>query len=135
MKKQSSLKSILYSLAGGAALIFLAANFAFSQTEKTLLSGSEFAEKFSKAENAVLIDVRTPAEFSSGHIASAINIDYENPNFADEVKKLDPNKNYFIYCRSGNRSGKASAIMKSAGIKNIYDLQGGIVSSPGLLQR
>ncbi len=93
------------------------------------LSGLDFIEKFNTTPNSVLVDVRTPGEFLAGHIDKAINIDFENQSFLSEVKKLDVNKTYFVYCRSGNRSGQAVALMKANGIKNIYELEGGVVSN------
>lgn len=85
-----------------------------------LLESQEFISKYKSTLNSVLIDVRTPAEFNTSHIASAINIDYEDSSFTEEINKLDKTKTYFIYCRSGNRSGRAHKIMKDAGIENIY---------------
>ncbi len=96
---------------------------------KTKLNGGEFLSLYNKTANAQIIDVRTPTEFNAGHIDGAINIDFDNSTFKREVSKLDKSKTYFIYCRSGNRSGQAFSIMKTDGIKNIYDLQGGIVSN------
>ena len=52
----------------------------------------------------------------------------------NEVKKLDKDKTYFVYCRSGNRSSKSISIMKNYGIKDIYDLKGGIINSTELLK-
>lgn len=94
------------------------------------VGAQEFLDSYAKTQGAILIDVRTPAEFSAGHIQGATNIDFENSNFISEVEKLDPAKTYFVYCRSGNRSGQAVALMKRAGILNIYDLRGGVASSP-----
>ncbi len=90
------------------------------------------AEKFKytvdkKPKNVVIIDVRTPEEYTEGKIPGAINIDYKNENFKEEVGKLDKSKVYFIYCRSGHRSGNSRVIMNEAGIKNVYDLDGGIL--------
>lgn len=93
------------------------------------LLGSDFIEKFNSTPNSTLLDVRTPSEFLAGHIDKAVNIDFENQTFLSEIKKLDINKTYFVYCRSGNRSGQAISLMKANGIKNIYELQGGIVSN------
>ncbi|MFZ3020084.1 MAG: rhodanese-like domain-containing protein [Minisyncoccia bacterium] len=99
-----------------------------------LLSSADFIQKYKATPNAVLIDVRTPAEFNSGHISTAINIDYDNQSlFKEEIKKLDPAKTYFVYCRSGNRSSGAVAQMKNASIRNIYELQNGLASAPELL--
>ena len=51
----------------------------------------------------IIIDVRTLTEFNSEHIAGAINIDYESPQFTVDVSKLDKNKQYLVYCLTGVR--------------------------------
>lgn len=127
------MKKILYGIGSFLILAFIIFTFSSSKTN-SLLSGNDFISKYKNTPNAVLVDVRTPSEFDAGHIPSAINIDYENSNFESEIKKLDPAKIYFVYCRSGNRSSKAIVDMKIAGIKNIYDLKGGISSAPELLK-
>ena len=126
------MKKILYGI--GGLLLLLIIFFAVSGSASSrLLSSNDFITKYKSTPNAVLVDVRTPAEFNAGHIASAINVDYENANFESEVKKLDSTKTYFVYCRSGNRSSKSIVIMNNDGIKNTYDLQGGISNAPELL--
>lgn len=118
-------------------VIFISIIFAFNTSSNTvggLLNSNEFISQYKTVDNAVLVDVRTPEEFEQGHIEGSINIDFENSNFEDEINKLDKSKNYFIYCRSGNRSSKASIIMKDNGISNIYELKGGISASPSLVQ-
>ena len=72
----------------------------------------------------VILDVRTPEEFNSGHIENAINIDYKSTNFKDEVKKLDKNKIYVVYCHSGRRAAASGDIMEQLGFKNIYNIGG-----------
>jgi rhodanese-related sulfurtransferase len=72
----------------------------------------------------VLLDVRTPQEYASGYIPQAINLDVNNPNFAEQIQKLDPNKTYIVYCRTGNRSLLASQQMQAIGLKTIYVEQG-----------
>ena len=74
----------------------------------------------------VILDVRTPDEFSSGHLSGAINIDYEAATFKDDILKLDKDFTYLVYCRTGVRSGMAQNIMKEAGFKNVTSLIGGI---------
>lgn len=114
----------------GAVGITVLALFTLTLTKSSSgLLGSDFINKYNSTSNSVLVDVRTPSEFLSGHIDKAINIDFENQTFLSEIKKLDVNKTYFVYCRSGNRSGQAISLMKANGIKNIYELQGGIVSN------
>lgn len=116
-------------------IVLIVAAFAFSTSSAGgLLSSSDFISKYKSTPDAVLVDVRTPAEFDASHIQGAINIDFENVNFQSEVKKLDVSKTYFVYCRSGNRSSQSVVIMKNNGIKNIYDLQGGISNAGELLK-
>ncbi len=122
-----------------AVLFFLVSSFggpssSGNGTYNTLLSSQDFMTTFKATANAELVDVRTPAEFDAGHIAGAIDIDYEGSGFETAVKALDPSKTYFVYCRSGNRSGQATAIMQRDGIVHIYQLQGGINAAPALLQ-
>jgi rhodanese-related sulfurtransferase len=99
----------------------------------SLIDGDEFINTFESIPDAILLDVRTPTEYNTGHIAGAINIDFNSPNFASEIQKLDPSKTYFLYCRSGNRSGQASQIMKQAGFESLYDIRGGVAATPQLL--
>ena len=85
-------------------------------------------EDFKKAiENKEIqfVDVRTPEEYEEGHIGNADNVDYLGDNFEDGIQKYDKNQPIYIYCRSGNRSGKAAKIMKELGFTKIYDLKGG----------
>ena len=80
-------------------------------------------------DNAVILDVRTQDEVDEGALENALHIDiYMGQGFIDEVKKLDPEKNYYIYCRSGNRSGQACAIMGQLGFENTYNMIGGYMA-------
>ena len=71
-----------------------------------------------KNKKNVLLDVRTPEEFAEGHVPGAVNIDVKNPNFEEEIQKLDTKKNYFIYCKSGVRAKLATEKMQEKGFKN-----------------
>lgn len=75
--------------------------------------------------NIVILDVRTPEEFSGGAIPNAIEIDVKNPNFDSKIEELDKSKQYLLYCRSGIRSGKASKKMYSAGFTDLTSMEGG----------
>lgn len=72
-----------------------------------------------------IIDVRTPEEFASGHIAGAVNIPVQAADFTAQIGALDPVGQYAVYCRSGNRSQPAVEAMAAAGITNIYELESG----------
>nr|WP_299344522.1 rhodanese-like domain-containing protein [Allomuricauda sp.] len=96
------------------------------------LSQEEWTEQLSKDDNAFILDVRTPEEIEEGYIPGATNIDiYLGQGFLDEIEKLDKSKNYYVYCRSGNRSGQACALMNSMGIANAYNLEGGFMNWEG----
>ena len=75
----------------------------------------------------VIIDVRTPEEFTEGYIEGAINIDFYSETFADELDILDKNKTYLIYCRSDNRSGRALPLMEELNFREVYNMTGGII--------
>lgn len=94
------------------------------------MSVDEFAGKIAEP-GVVLVDVRTPGEFMSGHIEGAINIDFESGNFENEISKLDKNVEYAIYCRSGNRSGQAASIMHEAGFHKVFNLNAGVIDWAG----
>jgi len=90
------------------------------------LDASKFAEKIAESD-VVVLDVRTPEEFNSGHILNAINIDIYNDYFNSDISTLDKSKSYAVYCRSGKRSVDASNGMDSIGFKTTYNLTGGII--------
>lgn len=81
-----------------------------------------------QAGGIFVIDVRTPAEYSNGHINGSINIDISNPTFLEEILKLDNGKDYLVYCLSGGRSSSAQKMMVGLGFKNVFNLAGGITA-------
>ena len=74
----------------------------------------------------VVLDVRTPEEFSEGHIENATNVDYNSGTFKEELEKLDKGKTYLMHCRSGARSSKALIIMKELDFLRIYHMTDGM---------
>jgi phage shock protein E len=81
-----------------------------------------------KRPGTVVLDVRTPAEFAEGHLAGAVNLDVNAADFRTKVGALTKDVPYAVYCRSGNRSGTALAIMKALGFTQTYHLGGGITA-------
>lgn len=79
----------------------------------------------------VVLDVRTPSEFADGSLSGAINIDRFDPAFADHLNRLDKNAPYVVYCRTGNRSSEATAVMADLGFTNVYEINGGILAWSG----
>jgi len=75
----------------------------------------------------VIIDVRTPDEFKTGHLENAILIDFFAKDYLAQFKHLDKSKIYLIYCRSGNRSGKTLGLIEDMGFERIYNIGTGII--------
>ena len=101
-----------------------------SSCESQAVTGSvdaiTFSTKLNTTKNAMLLDVRTPEEYAGGYIGNAMNIDFYKPNFQEEIKKLDKDKTYFVYCQAGGRSKSAYEILKKEGFAKVYELNGGI---------
>ena len=99
--------------------------FLSSCTEKFKYISVEEFDSFSLDEFK-LVDVRTLEEFESGHISTAINIDFFSSNFIDEIKEFETSLNLILYCRTDNRSSKSAKILADNDFKNIYVIKGGI---------
>ena len=101
------------------------------ETDRTLLSApftnstvQEFAALMNE-KDVIVLDVRTPQETALGKIEGALEIDVKNPNFIDQINKLDKEKTYLVYCRSGKRSVTACNAMAELGFEHLYNLVGG----------
>ncbi len=82
--------------------------------------------------DAIILDVRTTEEFETSRIPKSLNIDFYNPEiFMQEISKLDKDKSYYIYCRTGVRSANSCQIMEEFGFTKTYNLIGGIVDWRG----
>lgn len=94
----------------------------------TVLSASQYKEALA-SEAVQLVDVRTAAEFRSGHIENAMNIDfYQQPQFEEKFSKLDKTRPVYLYCRSGSRSRQAAQKLLAKGFTQIFDLHGGFMA-------
>lgn len=113
-------------IASFAALILLAGCSSTGSATTVNLNVSEFSQKITEPD-VIILDVRTPEEFASGHIEGALNIDFNGGDFANEITRLNPSENYAIYCRSGSRSGQAASIMHKAGFHDVSNLNGGVI--------
>ena len=88
------------------------------------LDVDEFARMMEDRQK-VILDVRTAAEFSNGHIAGALNLDVNAPDFQEKAAALDKNKTYLVHCASGVRSVKACKKLASLDFPKLYNLTGG----------
>ena len=105
-----------------------------ASSAQTSFKNAPIAElsKMKAEKKAIVIDVRTPAEWQQGVIAGAdLFIDYNSASFKQELAKLDKSKTYIVYCPSGARSAGASQVMVDSGFKNVINMQGGISSWGG----
>ena len=84
-------------------------------------------------EEAIVIDVRTEAEWNQGHLSRAQRVNWEE--IGSNISTLSPNKEdqIVLYCRSGNRAGKAMKILNELGYQDVINA-GGLKSAQELLQ-
>ena len=116
--KRLSLVLMMFLIAGVVA--------ACSPTNVSRISPDEYVAQFADASAThLLIDVRTPTEFASGHIPGAINIPVDQ--IASRLGEIPSDMPVIVYCQSGTRSGRASGILSQNGYDTIYDL-GGIIN-------
>lgn len=97
------------------------------ESNVTIISWDEVKPAMAEG-NIVLVDVRTPKEFAAGSIEGAENIDYFDKDFEAKFAKFDKEAPIYIFCKSGNRSGKASKILAKMGFEEIYDIEGGYMN-------
>ncbi|WP_182354016.1 rhodanese-like domain-containing protein [Flaviflexus huanghaiensis] len=83
---------------------------------------SDDGGKVDASEDVIVLDVRTPSEFAAGHLEGAQLVDFNAGEVASAIPELDPEAEYLVYCRSGNRSSQATALMEQAGFTNITNL-------------
>lgn len=92
----------------------------------TDLNSAQWQTQIAQDANAIILDVRTPEELEEGYIPDAVHLDiYQGAAFMEAIKEFDPQKNYYVYCRSGGRSAQACAILESIGVSTTYNLAGG----------
>ncbi len=92
----------------------------------------EWRTLIEKDTNAVIIDCRSPIEWEEGVLEHSKLMDLMNSQgFMQTAEELIKEKNYYVYCRSGVRSITACQILESLGVKNTYNLLGGILSWDG----
>ena len=83
-------------------------------------------EKHRDDPDFVVLDVRTPEEYEKGHIENAHLLNAKSRDFEDEIGKMDKNRKYFVYCRTGRKSRKAVELMQKSGYKEAHSIIGGM---------
>tara|TARA_X000001036_G_scaffold254421_1_gene236885 strand:+ start:11760 stop:12065 length:306 start_codon:yes stop_codon:yes gene_type:complete len=99
------------------------------------LSQDEWMAKLKEVKNHIILDVRTSEEFKEVRIPKSILLDISSPiDFMKGLEPMDKEKVYLVYCRSGNRSSRACAVMTSMGFNKTFNLVGGILEWKGLIK-
>lgn len=112
-------KSLLYF---GIILLFLFLMLSCSKKSYNDINLKKALDLMTKSTNLILLDVRTAEEYMAGSVPNSVNIDVMNTDFISKINLLDKNKDYIVYCRSGNRASIASSIMSTNGFLNVYSL-------------
>lgn len=84
-----------------------------------------------KEGEVALVDVREPEEYKDGHLPGAQHVPLSS--ILEKLQDLDPLKTTVTYCRSGNRSRSAAALMTTKGFSRVYSMDGGIMAWKGLV--
>ncbi|MFD1736515.1 rhodanese-like domain-containing protein [Bacillus salitolerans] len=104
----------------GAIIAYSVFTFFYQRKILKTLTEEEFREGYRKAQ---LIDVREPNEFEGGHILGARNIPLSQLRMRH--KEIRADKPVYLYCQNGIRSGRAAAVLRRKGVKDLYQLKGG----------
>jgi len=124
-KQQKQQNQRLLWIIGAIAVVGVIAALAFSTLAAPtvkLINPDGYQQRFGDGQSHFLLDVRTPEEYASGHIADSVNINVET--LADHLDEVPRDVPVVVYCRSGNRSATAAQILLDAGYKQVYDLGG-----------
>lgn len=96
------------------------------------ITQEQWENRIANDADAIILDVRTEEELEDGFIPNMLHIDIRmGQGFLDEIAKLDTSKNYYVYCRSGARSGQACTLMSQMGFETTYNLIGGFMNWDG----
>lgn len=112
-----------------SAVLFLSSLLSFvslAQSASSHLNAQQAAQWLQTNKNTVVLDVRTPAEFESGHLKGAVNVNYNAPDFEQQIAKLDRQKPYLVHCAVGGRSTKSLPVLEKLGFQNVRHLDGGL---------
>ncbi len=101
------------------------------ESKSSDLNAAQALELLSAENDVIVLDVRTPQEFSAGHIKGAVNINILEDSFKEKMAKLGKDRAYLVHCAAGaptGRSRRSVTLMEEVGFKKIYHLDGGFIS-------
>ncbi|MCL3780091.1 rhodanese-like domain-containing protein [Prolixibacteraceae bacterium JC049] len=106
------------------AIMLLSVSVSWAKRTGKDIDVKTFKQKIAKKE-IVLVDVRTAKEFAEGHIEGAMLVNFYGTNFERNITAISKKTPIYVYCRSGNRSGKAMQFLLKKGYKRVFNLVGG----------
>ena len=83
----------------------------------------EKARELAKTE-VIILDVRTPEEFNTGHFQKALNLNFHDEDFPDQIERLPPSKTYLVHCHLGGRAAKTAELMEQLGFRKVLVVKG-----------
>ncbi|MEP6646164.1 MAG: rhodanese-like domain-containing protein [Saprospiraceae bacterium] len=95
-----------------------------SEPQAKALEPSEFGDEMKK-NGAIIVDLRFPQEFEQGHIDGAINVNFFDPKFQENILKLDKTKKYFLYSKAEPQTKRAGIYMRQNGFTDVNYVKGG----------
>jgi thioredoxin 1 len=129
MQAKSLISVFLLTFSLFSAALSLAEDPADTDVAKIDVNGAR--EYVGSSDDAVIMDVRTPAEYEMSHIPDAINLNVQDDAFAEMVADLDRNDTYIVHCTKNpadGRSARALVTLQELGFKNLYSLEGGYIA-------
>lgn len=118
------------------AFCLVASNHIYSQSQRSKVVEGSFIKdvdattfkELAEKGKGIILDVRTPEEVAAGHIENASVINLYDPDFAKKINLMQKDKEIYVYCKSGGRSGEAAKVLNSNGFAKVYNLKGGIMA-------
>ena len=92
----------------------------------TNLDFDEFIQSMQSDDKGICLDVRTPEEYAAQHLKGALNLNYLDSNLADQLERLDKQRRFYVYCRTGRRSLRVCVLMKNMNLESI-NLEAGCI--------
>lgn len=114
-KKGPPMRRTITATLSAAALLF---GLAACSTAPSAAGGNTYEV----TSDTIVLDVRTAEEHAAGHLEGAVLLDFNGGELSAAIPNLDPDAEYLVYCRSGNRSGQAIALMQQAGFTDLTNL-------------
>ncbi len=110
-------------------LLLLAATLAAGCAGQGGMSvGAEEAARMAEKKETFILDVRTPEEYAGGHLAGSVLIPLQEIDQRTADLPADKDRPILVYCRSGNRSGRAQQFLQKQGYSKVFNLKGGVLS-------